>query len=800
MKFENLPTEMKSYRNWILWRLEPRNGNKLTKAPYSVKGGFAKVNDPSTWASFEEAVQAYQTGNCTGIGFVFAETPFIGVDIDGCLNPVTGELTAEAQDIVKVLHSYTEVSQSGTGLHIIMKGVLPDGRRRTGPFEMYGDGSYHYFAMTGNLWGNTQEIGDDQIAINFVHQTYIERQDSHKKKVSAPPVSSPVFSPISPSLSDEEILSKARSAKNGDKFWRLWNGDTSDYNNDDSRADLALCEMLAFWCNRDFRTIDRLFRQSKLMRHKWDEKRGQKTYGEITVQKAIDSCHKVYSAKESTPLAPTSKEWESPISFNSLQLPDFPVDCLPKPLADFVSALADSTQTATEMGGILALAVLSTAFQSRYTVEIKSDWDEPLCLYILAIAQSAERKSPVIRALSSPIRDYEETRREQERKLVAENRAEKEMLEINYKKAKSAYEKAYENGEKNISVCRQNVIDAREALEAFQEIYPFQLLTDDSTQEKLVDILEKHNGSITVQSSEGGIFTTMGGKYKSCVDIDVYLKGHSDDAITVERMGRPSNYIRHPRISMMLAAQPIILENLIKNKDFEGRGLCARFIYAICRSKVGFRVINSPSIPSNIKENYQLFVNNLLSSTEAGTLHLTDDARTVLFNYSNKIEKLLPSDWELIADWGGKAVGVTARIAALFHASEVKKAIDTPISSDTMERAIKIMECLSYHAMAAYQMMSSDATEKGAKYLWKRIQSLQKDSFSKSELFDKCKGHFKTAKDMEPALQQLEERHYIRISECKTGQKGRPSQKIELNPLAKNSNNSKNGQTPLCTN
>lgn len=792
MSFSNLPERMKSYHNWVIWRLEQTKDKKDTKIPYSVKGGYASVSDPATWASYAEAVNAYQQGGFSGIGFVFTGTPFVAIDIDDCLNPATNELTAEAQDTVKVLHTYTEISQSGTGLHLVMEGHLPDGRRKNHPFEMYGNGSNRYFAMTGNIWGNIQDISDDQIAIDFIHQTYIQSADSSKEKKSNTSRSKPVTNASSPVLPDEKILKKAFSAKNGDKFARLWAGDTSDYENDDSRADFALCGMLAFWCNRDFHTIDRLFRQSKLMRPKWDEKRGSSTYGEITIQKVIDNCHEGYSAKEHSSLTQPVTEWEPVVPFDTISVPDFPVECLPKPLADFVSALAESTQTPTEMGGVLSLAVLSTAFQSRFNVEVTPDWSEPLCLYTLAIAPPAERKSPVIRALSSPIRDYEEERREQEWNEVAKNWAEKEMLESNYKKAKSLYEKAYETGEGDISVCHQKVITARQKLEAFQKIYPFQLLTDDSTQEKLVDILEKHNGSITIQSAEGGIFTTMAGKYKPRTDIDVYLKGHSDDAITLERLNRQRNYIRHPRISMMLTAQPVILESVMNNKEFEGRGLCARFIYALCRSKIGFRDVAPSPIPPHVKEDYQLFVNKILTSTQTGTLCLSDEAAKIRIEFSQKVEDLLRSQWKPISDWGGKAVGTTMRIAALFHASEEEDALITPISVDTMKRAIKVMECLSYHTIASYQMMSIDPAANDAQYLWKRICDLQVDSISKSELFDKCKGHFKTSKTMEPALQLLKERHYIRLSEARNAQKGRPPQKIEVNPLTRKSNNSKN--------
>ena len=83
--------------------------------------------------------------------------------------------------------------------------------------------------------------------------------------------------------SDYEIIERAKRARNGERFRRLWTGDASDYENDHSRADIALCRMLMFWCSGDLDRVDRLFRQSGLMRDKWDRKTGEDTYGAKTI-------------------------------------------------------------------------------------------------------------------------------------------------------------------------------------------------------------------------------------------------------------------------------------------------------------------------------------------------------------------------------------------------------------------------------------------------------------------------------------------------------------------------------------
>lgn len=298
MNINNIPDKMKECPHWIDWKLESEDHERPTKIPYCVRGGRASVSDPQTWATFEDAVQALQTGAYNGIGFVFTGTPFIGVDIDGCINTETGEITPEAQDALDTLHSYTEISQSGTGFHVILEGQLPDGRRRHGAFEMYGEGSPRYFAMTGDVWGENAEIRADQEAIDTVHQKYIEpptKQDIKRCQVS----------PDSPILSDQEIIKRASAAKNGEKFTSLWAGDTTGYENDDSRADLALCGLLAFWCQRDPARIDQLFRQSGLMRPKWDEMRGRDTYGNLTIEEAVKGCGEVY--KGTCPLPPDSE-------------------------------------------------------------------------------------------------------------------------------------------------------------------------------------------------------------------------------------------------------------------------------------------------------------------------------------------------------------------------------------------------------------------------------------------------------------------------------------------------------------
>ena len=143
-----LPEELRQRRQWVVWKLEERDG-KPTKVPYIAGGGGkASSTDSLTWRSFEEAVRALETGRYDGLGFVFSSgDPFAGVDLDDCRDPETGALEEWAEKIVEDFGSYAEVSHSGKGVHIIVKGKTPNKKR--GKVEAYS--LERFFAMTGQV-------------------------------------------------------------------------------------------------------------------------------------------------------------------------------------------------------------------------------------------------------------------------------------------------------------------------------------------------------------------------------------------------------------------------------------------------------------------------------------------------------------------------------------------------------------------------------------------------------------------------------------------------------------------------
>ena len=277
---ENIPAELQALRQWVCWRYEWKD-EKWTKVPYRTDGESpASTTKAATWGGYPEAVRTYFLGDCgvDGIGFVLsADDGFVGVDLDHCV--IDRKVSIWALKIIFELESYTELSPSGTGLRIFLKGKLPPGGRKRGPIEMYDSG--RYLTITGHHRAKTP-------------LTIESRQDGiaalHSRVFAPEPKPQPNHYHSKPELelSDSELLERAFRARNGDKVKALYEGDAASYESK-SQADLAFCSQLRFYTD-DAAQIDRLFRASKLFREKWDERHygDGRTYGEGTISKVME--------------------------------------------------------------------------------------------------------------------------------------------------------------------------------------------------------------------------------------------------------------------------------------------------------------------------------------------------------------------------------------------------------------------------------------------------------------------------------------------------------------------------------
>jgi putative DNA primase/helicase len=151
---ENIPGELKRKRQWVNWKFEMRDG-KEKKVPKRPNGRNAESDNPATWSSFRTCLNAFVSGSqFKGIGFVF-NYDYTGIDFDNCIDRLTGRIIDPfVEEWIGRCNSYTEYSQSGDGLHIILRGVKPGNKcvrtRDSVKIEMYDHG--RFFIMTGDVY------------------------------------------------------------------------------------------------------------------------------------------------------------------------------------------------------------------------------------------------------------------------------------------------------------------------------------------------------------------------------------------------------------------------------------------------------------------------------------------------------------------------------------------------------------------------------------------------------------------------------------------------------------------------
>jgi putative DNA primase/helicase len=301
-----IPAELKELRQWVVWREEPRDNGKMAKVPVDPKTGRnASVNDPSTWGTCEEAqeyCEKFKDQGCCGIGFVFtASDPYVGIDLDNCRNPETGEIQTWAEEIVLRLNSYTELSPSGTGLHVIVQGQLPAGGRRKSQVEMYDRG--RFFTMTGQaLHGYTSTIENRQKLLEEIHGSLLGSQGGSQQGTRSG-ASTQKLTPEWQALldqmedaeltpEDEEILRQLEAGQEGKIYQLLALGKWEEvgayrkkgYYDSISEADQALMNKLARLTGGDPGRMKAIFAETGLMRPKIDD---HPTYLARTIKTAI---------------------------------------------------------------------------------------------------------------------------------------------------------------------------------------------------------------------------------------------------------------------------------------------------------------------------------------------------------------------------------------------------------------------------------------------------------------------------------------------------------------------------------
>jgi len=279
-------------KRWVNWKLVQLENGKTTKVPYQTKTVKAKSNDPSTWETYETVEEQADNGSngFAGVGIMLHDGKLICIDIDHVVKDgkVIHEKAETILALLKKANSFTEISQSGTGLHIFLECSTPfvPLANKKAPFEVYAD--VRFIATTNNSYGKALPVRtvDEEEMIQILSITgYPWSKNDTTTEIKTVPHS----------MSDEEVVERMFSAKNGEDIKKLYEGDCTKYEDDESRADAALLSTLAFWTGKNASQMESIWKASPLGQRKKTQSRPD--YRKRSVENAIASCKNVYSPK-----------------------------------------------------------------------------------------------------------------------------------------------------------------------------------------------------------------------------------------------------------------------------------------------------------------------------------------------------------------------------------------------------------------------------------------------------------------------------------------------------------------------
>ena len=274
---------------------------------------------------------------------------------------------------------------------------------------------------------------------------------------------------------------------------------------------------------------------------------------------------------------------------------------------------------------------------------------------------------------------------------------------------------------------------------------------------------------MSVITPEGGLFEIMAGRYSKdgTGNLDLYLKGHAGDYWGNHRIGREKKTMEAPALTLCLAVQSDVIEEAGRTPHFRGKGLLARFLYARCKSQVGYRDRQPKSIERTLSDSYKNHVLSLMDVPSTGaTLRLSQDAQSAWDEFYNDIEREMRPEGSLyyLPDWGSKLPGAAARIAGLLHLAEHgARGLSLPISVNSVTASCAIGAYFKEHAIAVFGFMMEDKRIKLAKQILDYIARARPETFKGRDVIH-CTG-IKIMEDVDQGLKVLLDRGYVRAEE-----------------------------------
>ncbi|MDE5834607.1 MAG: DUF3987 domain-containing protein [Ruminococcus sp.] len=469
--------------------------------------------------------------------------------------------------------------------------------------------------------------------------------------------------------------------------------------------------------------------------------------------------------------------WELPEDFDSKKKCEpFPLVNLPPLLRDYLQALLDYVQVAPEMAILPLLSVLALCVQGKAVIKSPGNsYTEPLNLYTITVASPGERKSGVFKEIMRPLEDFQAKYNQAHATEISEYRLKHTFLENQKQKA---LRKDF-NTAKNYNTQLLNLDKKTELV----------LTASDATPEALALKMHEQGEKMGVIDDEGTIFDVLSGIYSNgMANINIFLKSYDSSPYTILRCGKDDIMLKNPLLTIGLMVQPSHFSEAMANRQFTGRGFIHRFLFAFPETKAGMLQLTTPDIPETLQKKYNDLINRLLympASSSVPVIQCDKEATLILGDYFYHLQEEMREGgtFEHLREWASKHFGRALRIAGILHLCETT-ATDR-LNALTAMNAVKIARWSESHALNALSDSIEEPIEvQNAKYILKKLQKLDKDVLSKSDLLRLCRTL--RSYELDEPLAILEDMSCIKREKiARTTGGGTPKELIKINPLIK---------------
>lgn len=464
----------------------------------------------------------------------------------------------------------------------------------------------------------------------------------------------------------------------------------------------------------------------------------------------------------------------------SATLPPFPVALLPAALRDMAWQTAKAIQAPIDIAGMLTLSVSASTLAGKVRFVGRPGHSEHAMLWTLTGASTSERKTPVFEMLRQPLNEIQA-------EMVAQVAIDAEirkgnlaMIETQIEELNKASTKAArDTGSQTMTAAAEE--ELRGLIAARQELSkvppgPTEWVTS-PTPEGLQRVMGANHGRVAVFTDEGGLIGTLAGRYsgKDGADMDPFLSGYVGSPLRSPRAGSDRPHVEAAHLTIGLAVQPTMLDDLAGVKGAEERGLVGRFLFALPTSLVGTRMYKeSQPLAEEVSERYAKALKDWgawhgLPDGTAIRIDMTPEAFEQYAKFHDDIEIRQRPSGDLCGKYTvSKIAGTTMRLAGLFHCYDHgrREALTSRIGEDAMMRAIELTrDYFIPHGLAVARRFEAAGPQgvEGRIVAWVKSRGLREFKFRDlNRALQGKRGSVQKADDLIDPLEVLIEEGYLR--------------------------------------